>query len=90
MPKVPIRHRSSSTRAAEIARLKREHADTVIPARNAAAEPQRLERGLSDLVNQAYRLTPEEVALMCATAPRHPTERVNHAVACRPNRSSLP
>lgn len=55
--------------AADVARLKREHAATVQPARNAAAEAQRLERRLSDLVNQAYGLTPEEVALMWATAP---------------------
>jgi hypothetical protein len=38
--------------AAEIARLKREHAATIMPARLAAAEAQRLERRLSDLVNQ--------------------------------------
>ena len=55
--------------AAEIGRLKREHADTVAPARQAAAEALRLERRLSDLVNQAYGLTPEEVALMWSTAP---------------------
>ena len=55
--------------AAEVARLKREHAETIMPARQAAAEAQRLERRLSDLVNGAYGLTPEEVALMWATAP---------------------
>lgn len=55
--------------AAEIARLKREHAETIMPAREAVTESQRLERRLSDLVNQAYGLTPEEVALMWATAP---------------------
>jgi hypothetical protein len=55
--------------AAEIARLKREHAEIIIPARQAAAEVLRLERRVSDLVNQAYGLTPEEVALMWATAP---------------------
>ncbi|WP_428491996.1 hypothetical protein [Rhodopila sp.] len=55
--------------AAEVARLKREHAGTIMPARQAAAEAQRLERRLSDLVNQAYGLTAEEVALMWATAP---------------------
>ena len=54
---------------AEIARLKREHSETILPARNAATEVQRLERRLSDLVNQAYGLTPEEVAVMWATAP---------------------
>ena len=55
--------------AAEIARLKREHADTAAPARQAAAQALQLERRLSDLVNQAYGLTPEEVALMWSTAP---------------------
>jgi hypothetical protein len=55
--------------AAEVARLKREHADTIMPARHAASEVLRLERRLSDLVNRAYGLTPEEVALMWATAP---------------------
>jgi hypothetical protein len=55
--------------AAEIARLKWEHAETVEPARVAAAEAQRLERLVSDSVNAAYGLTPEEVALMWQTAP---------------------
>ena len=55
--------------AAEVARLKREHAETIRPGRQAAAKAQRLERLLSDLVNQAYGLTPEEVALMWSTAP---------------------
>lgn len=55
--------------AAEVARIKREHVDTIMPARQAAAEVQRLERRLSDVVNRAYGLTPEEVALMWATAP---------------------
>jgi hypothetical protein len=55
--------------AAEIARLKQEYADTLIPARNAAADVLALERKLSDLVNAAYGLTPDEVALMWRTAP---------------------
>ncbi len=55
--------------AAEIGRLKREYADTIAPARQTAAEAQQLERRLSDLVNQAYGLTPDEVALMWSTAP---------------------
>ena len=55
--------------AAEIAGLKREYADTLVPARAAAAEILALERKLSDLVNAAYGLTPEEVALMWHTAP---------------------
>jgi hypothetical protein len=55
--------------AAEIARLKQEHVDTMTPARNAAADLLALERRLSDLVNAAYGLTPEDVALMWRTAP---------------------
>lgn len=55
--------------AADIARLKAEHRDTVEPARAAAADILALERRLSDAVNAAYGLTPEEVALMWRTAP---------------------
>ena len=55
--------------AAEISRLKQEYADTLIPARDAAAEILAHERKLSDVVNAAYGLTPEDVALMWRTAP---------------------
>jgi hypothetical protein len=54
---------------AAFARLKQEHAATVEPARRAATQALALERQLSDLVNAAYGLTAEEVALMWATAP---------------------
>jgi hypothetical protein len=39
------------------------------PARALAAETLKLERTLSDLVNQAYGLTPAEIDLMWKTAP---------------------
>lgn len=55
--------------AAQIQELKREHGATIEPARLAAAEALQLERRLSDLVNAAYGLTPEEVQLMWDTAP---------------------
>jgi hypothetical protein len=55
--------------AAEIARLKQEYIATLTLAREAAAEVLAIERQLSDLVNAAYGLTPEEVALMWRTAP---------------------
>ena len=55
--------------AAEIARLKDEYTATLVPARNAAADILVLERKLSDLINAAYGLTPDEVALMWRTAP---------------------
>ena len=42
---------------------------TLEPARALAAETLTLERTLSDLVNQAYTLTPAEIALMWQTAP---------------------
>ena len=61
--------KSRALSVAEIARLKHEHADTLAPACRAADEAFALERKLSDLVNAAYGLTPEEVALMWATAP---------------------
>lgn len=55
--------------AAEIAELKREQAATIEPARQARSEILSLERKLSDLVNTAYGLTPEEIELMWRTAP---------------------
>lgn len=54
---------------ADIAELKREYAVTIEPARQVRAEIFALERRLSDLVNEAYGLTPEEVDLMWRTAP---------------------
>jgi hypothetical protein len=71
--------------AAEIARLKREHVDTVTPAREAAASILALERELSDLVNAAYGLTREDVELMWRTAPPRmpldPTEELRRLEA---------
>ena len=46
-----------------------ERARTFEPARALATETLKLERTLSDLVNQAYALTPAEIALMWQTAP---------------------
>jgi hypothetical protein len=39
------------------------------PARALAAETMKLESTLSDLVNQAYALTPAEIGLLWKTAP---------------------
>ncbi|MGE5192596.1 MAG: hypothetical protein ACM3U2_08850 [Deltaproteobacteria bacterium] len=55
--------------AAALKSLRDEHARTIEPARAQAAEALQLERRLSDLVNEAYGLTPDEVALMWQTAP---------------------
>jgi hypothetical protein len=40
-----------------------------LPMQSDRAEANRLENRLSDLINQAYQLTPEEIALMWRTAP---------------------
>jgi hypothetical protein len=64
-----VRGRRKPLSAAGLKSLRDEHARTIEPARTLAAESQALERELSDLVNAAYGLTPEEVALMWATAP---------------------
>jgi hypothetical protein len=61
--------RSRHLSAAEIARLKAEHEETLGAARTSAIEAAALERRLSDLVNEAYKLTPDDVRLMWQTAP---------------------
>jgi len=53
----------------DVQRIKAAWAETVAPTRDLLAERVRLERRLSDLVNEAFGLTPEEVALMWRTAP---------------------
>ncbi len=55
--------------AAGLHALRDEYTRTIVPARALAAETLTLERTLSDLVNQAYALTPAEIALMWQTAP---------------------
>ena len=54
---------------ADLKRLREEHAANIVPIQARAAEVQIWERQLSDLVNEAYGLTPEEVKLMWQTAP---------------------
>ena len=49
--------------------MRDEYTRTIAPARALAAEALTLEHTLSDLVNQAYALTPAEIALMRQTAP---------------------
>lgn len=63
---LPKRQRLS---AADIQRLKHEHVQTVQPARDAALQSLALEHKLSDLVNAAYGLTPDDIKLMWDTAP---------------------
>jgi hypothetical protein len=55
--------------ASAVHAIRQEHAQTVQPLQAALREAERLEWRLSDLVNEAYGLTPDEVRLMWATAP---------------------
>ncbi|MDZ4782264.1 MAG: N-6 DNA methylase [Planctomycetia bacterium] len=64
-----VRGKKNSLSAAALKSLRDEYTRTIEPARMQAAEALRLERQLSDMVNEAYGLTPEEVALMWQTAP---------------------
>lgn len=54
---------------AQVKALKDEHVRSVRPLQALAAEARQLERRVAELVNAAYGLTPEEVALMWKTAP---------------------
>ena len=64
-----LRGKSLPLTAASLAALRAEFTNSIGPARVLAAETLQLERSLSDLINQAYGLTPDEVQLMWATAP---------------------
>ena len=66
------RGRSKPLSAAELKRLKTEHATSVVPLQTLAGEAHTLEDRVSDLVTAAYGLTPDEIALMWQTAPRRP------------------
>ena len=55
--------------AGEIAELKREHGATIEPARATRRRIFGLEQRLSELVNSAYGLSPDEIRLMWDTAP---------------------
>ncbi len=63
------RGRSNPLSAAGLKNLREEYARTIAPARALQAEALGLERQVSDLVNEAYGLTPEEIDLMWRTAP---------------------
>lgn len=64
-----LRGKKQPLTAASLAALRTEYTNTIDPARALAAETLQLERTLSDLVNIAYGLTPEEVQLLWDTAP---------------------
>jgi hypothetical protein len=54
---------------ADVKRLRHEHATSIRPLKAKLGEADTLERRVSDAVNAAYGLTPDEVALMWQTAP---------------------
>ncbi|HTU91497.1 MAG TPA: hypothetical protein VMF69_15550 [Gemmataceae bacterium] len=55
--------------------LKDEHVRSIVPLQTLAAQARRLEQEVAALVNAAYGLTAEEIALMWQTAPpRMPVE----------------
>ncbi len=61
---------------ADLKRLKDEHAKSVLPLHKLAREAEQLERQVSDVVNAAFGLTPDEIKLMWDTAPpRMPISR---------------
>jgi len=64
-----IRGKKQPRTAAGLHALRDEYTRTIEAARALAPETLTLERTLSDLVNQAYGLTPAEIALMWQTAP---------------------
>lgn len=64
-----LRGKKQPLTAATLAALRDEHTRSIAPARQQATEALHLERTLSDLINQAYGLTPEEVKLMWDTPP---------------------
>ena len=63
------RGRSKPLTVADVKRLKQEQAATVTPLQTLAGEARKLEGRVSELVNAAYGLTLDEIALMWATAP---------------------
>jgi hypothetical protein len=64
-----IRGKKRPLTAAGVRALRAEYIRTIEPARALVAETLNLERTLSDLVNQAYALTPAEIELLWKTAP---------------------
>jgi hypothetical protein len=64
-----IRGKKNPLSVTALKSLRDEHVRTIEPARARATEALQLERQLNDLVNEAYRLTPDEVVLLWKTAP---------------------
>lgn len=64
-----VRGKKKPLTAAGVKNLRDEYARTIEPAQALAAEALGLEHKISDLVNEAYGLTPDEIKLMWDTAP---------------------
>lgn len=64
-----IRGKKNPLTAAAMKRLRDEHAASVVPLQALEREADGLERKVSDLVNDAFGLTPDDVRLMWETAP---------------------
>ena len=68
-----IRGKKKPLGLAALRTLREEHGRTIVPAQALAVEARQLEQEVSELVNAAYGLTPEEIRLMWDTAlPRMP------------------
>jgi hypothetical protein len=59
----------ASLTSADLKRLRAEYSETIQPLREEIEAAERLEHAISDAVNAAYGLTPEEVAVLWETAP---------------------
>jgi len=64
-----IRGKKRPLTAAALQNLREEYSRSIEPARALAVEALGLENEISCLVNEAYGLTPEQIALMWETAP---------------------
>jgi len=64
-----LRGKKAPLTVADMKRLKQEHATSIVPLQTLEREADGLERQVSDLVNEAFGLTPEDVRLMWETAP---------------------
>ena len=64
-----LRGKKKPLTVADMKRLKEEHAASVVPLQALEREADGLERQVSDLVNEAFGLTSEDVRVMWETAP---------------------
>ncbi len=64
-----LRGKKKPLSLAALRNLREEHEQTIVPGQARAHEARGVEQQVSDLVNAAYGLTPEEIRLMWETAP---------------------